>query len=66
MRAFARSLLRAREEVLNYRKHRIAKARLEAFNNTVSQLIHRACGMRDTEYLFFKLRQESLASGPPR
>lgn len=66
LRAFARSLLRAKEEVLNYCKHRITTARLEAFNNTVSRLIHRACGMRDTDYLFLKLRQESLASDPPK
>jgi len=64
LRAFARSLLRAKEEVLNYCKHRITTARLEAFNNTVSRLIHRACGVRDTDYLFLKLRQESLACDP--
>jgi len=39
---------------------------LEAFNNTVSRLVHRACGVRDTDYLFLKLRQESLARDPPK
>jgi len=34
--------------------------------NTVSRLIHRACGVRDTDYLFLKLRQESLACDPPK
>ena len=66
LRAFARSLLRAKEEVLNYCRHRVTTARLEAFNNTVSRLIHRACGMRDMDYLFLKLRQESLACDPPK
>jgi hypothetical protein len=66
LRAFARSLLRAKEEVLTYCKHGITTARLEAFHNTVSRLIHRACGVRDTGYLFFKLRQESLACDPPK
>ena len=66
LRAFARSLLRAKEEVLNYCKHRITTARLEAFNNTISRLIHRACGMRDMDYLFLKLRQESLPCDPPK
>jgi len=66
LRKFARSLLRAKEEVLNYCKHRITTARLEAFNNTVSRLIHRACGVRDMDYLFLKLRQESLACDPPK
>ena len=39
---------------------------LEAFNNTISRLIHRACGMRDTDYLFLKLRQESLPCVPQK
>ena len=60
LRKFARSLLRAKEEVLNYCKHRITTGRLEGFNNTVSRIIHRACGMQDLDYLLLKLRQESL------
>jgi transposase len=32
---------------------------LEGFNNTVSRIIHRACGIRSLDYLFLKLRQES-------
>ena len=60
LRKFARSLLRAKVEVLNYCKHRITTGRLEGFNNTVSRIIHRACGMQDLDYLFLKLRQESL------
>jgi transposase len=60
LRKFGRSLLRAKTEVLNYCKHRITTGRLEGFNNTVSRIIHRACGMQDIDYLFLKLRQESL------
>jgi transposase len=66
LRKFARSLLRAKCEVLDYCKHRITTARLEAFNNTVSRLIHRACRARDMDYLFLKLRQESLRGDPPK
>jgi transposase len=66
LRKFGRSLLRAKHEVLNYCKHRITTARLEAFNNTVSRLIPRACGVRDMGYLFLKLRQESLREDPPK
>ena len=65
LRSFARSLLRAKDEVLNYCEHRITTARLEAFNNLVSRIIHRACGMQDLDYLFMKLRQESLDFVPP-
>lgn len=65
LRHFARSLLRAKEEVLNFCKHRITLGPLEAFNNVVSRIIHRACGVRDLDYLFLKLRQESLAPDLP-
>jgi len=57
---FAQSLRKAREEILNYFKHRITTARLEGFNNLISRIVHRACGVKDLDYLFLKLRQESL------
>jgi len=52
--------------VLNYCKHRITLGPLESFNNTVSRIIHRACGIKDLDYLFLKLRQESLDFVPPK
>lgn len=57
---FADGLWRDREEVVAYCRHPITTARLEAFNNTVSRLVHRACGHSDLDYLFLKVRQESL------
>lgn len=60
LKRFARGLWRDKEEVLNFCKHQITNARMEAFNNIVARILHRACGMRDMDYLFLKLRQESL------
>jgi len=60
VRRFAKSLLKAKDEVLNYCKHRITTAQLEGFNNLISRIIHRACGVTNLDYLFLKLRQESL------
>ena len=54
----ARSLSKTKQEIVNYCRHNIATARLEAFNNTVARIIRRACGMPDHDYLFLKLRQE--------
>lgn len=65
LRTFARSLVKAKDEVLNYCTHQITLGPLEGFNNVVSRIIHRACGMRDLDYLFLKLRQESLDFVPP-
>lgn len=61
LRRFARGLRRSAHGVLNYFKHRITSGPIEAFNNLISRTIHRACGIRDREYLYLKLRQESLA-----
>jgi transposase len=66
LQKFARSLTHAKDEILNYSKYRITTGLLESFNNTVSRIIHRACGVTDLKYLFLKLRQESLNFVPPK
>ena len=35
-------------------------AHIEAFNTFVSRVIHKACGVANLDFLFLKLRQESL------
>lgn len=63
---FANGLLEAKEEITSFCKHPITNGRLEGFNNLISRLIHRACGVRDLDYLFLKLRQESLPDFLPK
>lgn len=63
---FANSLLQAKEEIISFCKHPITNGRLEGFNNLISRLVHRACGVRDLDYLFLKLRQESLPDVLPK
>jgi transposase len=60
LRAFGRRLVKFEDEILNFCKHPITTGPLEGFNNTVSRIIHRACGVRNLDYMFLKLRQESL------
>lgn len=57
---FAKGLLKAKDQILSFCKHHITSARIEAFNNIVSKVIHKACGVSNLNYLFLKLRQESL------
>lgn len=57
---FARGLTGAKEQILNFCQHRITSARIEAFNTIVSRVIHKACGVANLDFLFLKLRQESL------
>ena len=61
---FARGLWRQREGVLNYIRHGITSGPLEAMNGTIERLIRRGCGVRDIEYLFLKIRQESTDLSP--
>ena len=60
LRRFANGLVEAKEQILNFCQHRITSARIEAFNTLVSRVIHKACGVSDLDFLFLKLRQESL------
>jgi transposase len=66
LRDFGRRLTKCKDEILNFCKHPITTAPLEAFNNTISRIIHRACGIRNLDYLFLKLRQESLEPDLPK
>lgn len=66
LRAFGRRLVKYKDEILNFCKHRITTGPLEGFNNTVSRIVHRACGVRSLDYLFLKLRQESLECDQPK
>ena len=60
LKRFARGLTEAKEQILNFCQHRITSARIEAFNTIVSRVIHKACGVANLDFLFLKLRQESL------
>jgi len=66
LRRFGRSMLKVKEEILNFIKHPITIGPLEAFNATIERIIYRACGVRNLDYLFLKLRQESLEPDLPK
>jgi len=59
---FARGLDKARAGILAFCKHHITSAKIEAFNATISRIVRRACGYRDLEYLYLKIRQEAIQS----
>lgn len=56
---FAKGLDRDRKEILSFIRHRVTSAKIEAFNATISRIVKRACGYRDLDYLFLKIRQEA-------
>lgn len=57
---FAKGVMRDIKEITAYFKHRITSGRIEAFNNQIARLIHRACGMTNLKHLFLKMRDQSL------
>lgn len=57
---FANGVERDAEHIVAFTKHRITNGRLEGFNNLVARVIHKACGIRNVDYLYLKLRQQSL------
>jgi transposase len=57
---FAKGVLRDIRHVVAYFTHNITSGLIEAFNNQIARVIHRACGMTDLDYLTLKMRAQSL------
>ena len=57
---FAKGIERDIDRVVAWCRHRISNGRIEGFNSIVSKVIFKARGIRSLDYLFLKLRQESL------
>ena len=55
-----RSFMRSIDQIVSYAKHRLTSGRIEGFNNLISRIVHRACGIRDLDYLYARLRYESI------
>ena len=56
----AKGFLKSADEIVSYAKHRITSGRIEGFNNLLSRVVHRSCGVRDLSYLYARLRYESV------
>ncbi len=61
VKRFAKGLNRDRDGLLSYCTHQITSAKIESFNATIKRIIRKACGYRDMEYLYLKIRQEALS-----
>ena len=57
---FANGIERDIEQIISWCRHKITNALIESFNSTVSRIIFKARGIRSLDYLFLKLRQESV------
>ena len=59
-RRLARGLLKESSRVCGYVKHKLTSGLIEGTNNLFSRVIHQACGIRDLEYLFLKMRHQTV------
>lgn len=57
---FARGVQRDMERIVSWCKYPITNGRIEGFNSIVSRIIFKCRGIRSLDYLWLKLRQESL------
>lgn len=57
---FAKGLLKDLSAAAAYFRHRITSGLIEGFNNQIARLIHRSCGITNLDYLFYKMRAQSL------
>jgi transposase len=46
--------------VCGFVKHGLTSGMIEGFNNLVARIVHKACGIRDLDYLKLKLRHHSI------
>lgn len=59
-RRLARGLLKESSRVCGYVKHKLTSGLIEGTNNLISRVIHQACGIRDLDYLFLKMRHQTV------
>ena len=56
----ARGFRRQCSRITSYIKYKVTSGRIEGFNSQISRIIHRACGIANLDYLFLRLRHQSV------
>ena len=56
----AKSFRKGADKGVAFIKHRVTSGRIEGLNNQIARAVHRACGVRDLDYLFLRLRLQTV------
>jgi len=56
----AKGFEKGSDHIVSYIKHKVTSGRIEGFNNLISRIIHRSCGISNLSYLFIRLRHETV------
>jgi len=60
LKRFAKGIEKDTNPIVAYCVNQISNGRMEGFNNLISRVVHKACGMPKLDYLWLKMRQISL------
>ena len=56
----AKGFRKQADKIVAFCKHRVTSGKIEGFNNLVSRVVHRACGITNLDYAWLKFRQLSI------
>jgi transposase len=56
----AKGFERGSDQIVSYIKHKITSGKIEGFNNLISRIIHRSCGISNLDYLYIRMRHDSI------
>jgi len=56
----AKGFRKSASEIVSYIKHKITSGKIEGTNNLISRIVHRSCGVQDLDYLYARLRHDSV------
>jgi transposase len=56
----AKTFRKGADKIVAFCKYRITSGKIEGFNNLVSRVVHRACGITNLAYAWLKFRQLSI------
>ena len=56
----AKGFRKSASEIVSYVKHKITSGKIEGTNNLISRIVHRSCGVQDLDYLYARLRHDSV------
>ena len=59
-RRLARGFRKQCSRITSYIKHKVTSGRIEGFNSHMSKIIQRACGIANLDYLFLRLRHQTV------
>ena len=59
-RRLAKGFRKQSSRITSYIKYKVTSGRIEGFNSQIAKIVQRACGIANLDYLFLRLRHQSI------